>query len=48
MIPAGYGAFLIDMDGTLIGRTEQISSRVADAVLSVIGKMKVSLVSAGK
>ena len=42
---SGYGAFLIDLDGTLIGRTEQISPRVADAVLSVIGKMKVSLVS---
>ncbi len=30
-----YGAFLIDLDGTLIGKTQQISSRVASAVKSL-------------
>ena len=41
----GYGAFLVDLDGTLIGRTERISSPVAEAMKGIAGTMKVSLVS---
>ncbi|MCI0439285.1 MAG: HAD hydrolase family protein, partial [Chloroflexi bacterium] len=38
-----YEAFLIDLDGTLIGRDELISPKVLDAVSGIASRLKVSI-----
>lgn len=40
---SAYKLLLLDLDGTLIGRDERISPRVADAVRRVSGKVLVSI-----
>lgn len=39
----GYAALVVDLDGTLIGRDERVSSRVEAAVLDVAGRLPVSI-----
>ena len=40
-----YAALVVDLDGTLIGRGEQISPRVAQAVGKVVPRLRVSIAS---
>jgi HAD superfamily hydrolase (TIGR01484 family) len=39
----GYSTLILDLDGTLIGRDERISPRVAEAVGKLKGRLKVSI-----
>ena len=41
--PNGYALFVVDLDGILIGRDEQISARVFDAVSRVAKEITVSI-----
>lgn len=43
MTNQNYKAFMIDLDGTMIGRNESISSRVADAVIGLSSKLSISI-----
>ena len=45
MIHTQYKALVVDLDGTLIGRDERISPRVAEAVASVSGSLSISIAS---
>ena len=42
---AGYSAFVIDLDGTLIGTDERISPRVADAVGKIVRRLQITIAS---
>ena len=38
-----YGALILDLDGTLIGRNEKISPRVSEAIGEIPGHVKISI-----
>ena len=38
-----YGALILDLDGTLIGRNEKISPRVSEAISRIPGHVKISI-----
>ncbi len=45
MTTDSYAAFLVDLDGTLLGRDERISTRVTGAIRTLASKLTVSIVS---
>ena len=45
MNPKKYAALAVDLDGTLIGKDQQVSPRVAEAVGGIAGTLQVSIAS---